>query len=284
MTADATIAVGEAAWVGGRVRRLVEVTLFVGAWIAIGLLLRLNDGSRYLLVGVPLTVAFQLLVRRRPVRELWVREWPPFRLDARAVVIGAVLLALAYPAYLKLLSIGVVEGWLLALWMAAYVVGALAATYALRNLHADGRAWLLAALAAGIGAAWMLTDLASARGPLPAAAMLVAGLQEAALAFGAGFVVEEVAFRGLVDAHVHRPGESRARLSALFVSALWGLWHVPVGLGMAPLAVLIPVVVIQHSAIGIPLSFAWRRSGNLVLPAAAHAVIDAVRDGLAAAL
>jgi membrane protease YdiL (CAAX protease family) len=42
-------------------------------------------------------------------------------------------------------------------------------------------------------------------------------------------------------------------------------------------------LLIYHGALGVPLSFAWRRSGNLVLPAAAHMVIDAVRDGLAAA-
>ena len=282
MAADTVVAVGEAAGAGGRPRRVVEATLFVGAWIALGLL-QVNDGSRYLLVGVPLTVAFQLLVRRRPVRELWVREGPPFRLDARGALIGAVLLALGYPAYLKLLSVGVVEPWLVGLWMAAYVVGALAATYSLRHLRADGRAWLWAALAAAIGAVWMLADFPFGRGPLPAAAMLAAGLGEAALLFGAGFVVEEVAFRGLVDPHVHRPGEPRGWLSALFVAALWGLWHVPVGLALAPLAVLVPVVVVQHCALGVPLSFAWRRSGNLVLPVAAHAVIDAVRDALAAA-
>jgi hypothetical protein len=36
-------------------------------------------------------------------------------------------------------------------------------------------------------------------------------------------------------------------------------------------------------AIGIPLSFAWRRPGNLALPAAAHAFADAVREALSAA-
>jgi hypothetical protein len=281
MSADATAVVGEAAGVGRRVRRLVEATLFEGVWLALGLLLQL-DGARYQLVGAPLAVAFQLLVRRRPVREQLVRDGPAFRLDARGVLIGAALLALGYPAYLAVTA-GPVEGWLVGLWMAAYAVGALAAAYALRHLRADGRAWLWAALAAAIGAVWMLADFPFGRGPLPAAAMLAAGLGEAALLFGAGFVVEEVAFRGLVDPHVDRPGEPRGWLSALFVAALWGLWHVPVGLALAPLAVLVPVVVVQHCALGVPLSFAWRRSGNLVLPVAAHAVIDAVRDALAAA-
>jgi hypothetical protein len=51
MARAASVAAGDADTMGGRVRPLVEVSL---------------------LVGIPLTVAFQLLVRRRPLRELWV--------------------------------------------------------------------------------------------------------------------------------------------------------------------------------------------------------------------
>ena len=32
--------------------------------------------------------------------------------------------------------------------------------------------------------------------------------------------------------------------------------------------------------IGVPLSLAWRRTANLAGPALAHAVIDAVRNGV----
>ena len=45
------------------------------------------------------------------------------------------------------------------------------------------------------------------------------------------FVLEEVAFRGALDAHVHHEGEGRGWQSALFVSALWGLWHLPISGG-----------------------------------------------------
>ena len=224
MSADATAVVGEAAGVGRRVRRLVEATLFEGVWLALGLLLQL-DGARYQLVGAPLAVAFQLLVRRRPVREQLVRDGPAFRLDARGVLIGAALLALGYPAYLAVTA-GPVEGWLVGLWMAAYAVGALAAAYALHHLRADGRAWLLAASAAGIGLVLVvltaILDRPTAAQPPVASVMLAAGLQAAALYFPIAFVLEEVQFRGLVDAHVHRPGEPYGWLSALFVSALWG--------------------------------------------------------------
>lgn len=71
-------------------------------------------------------------------------------------------------------------------------------------------------------------------------------------------------------------------MSALFVSAAWGVWHLPYVYGTQPLGVLIGQLLIYHCAIGVPLSFARRRSGNLALPAGAHALMDALRDGLAA--
>jgi membrane protease YdiL (CAAX protease family) len=99
-----------------------------------------------------------------------------------------------------------------------------------------------------------------------------------------GFVLEEVAFRGLVDAHVHHRGEGRQWQSALFVSALWGMWHLPLVIGTLPTLLLPVALFVPYILIGLPLSFAWRRGGNLALPVGAHAVIDAVRDGLAAAV
>src|SRR5438128_528071 len=59
------------------VRRLIAVSLFVAAWMACGWLLRL-DADAYLVVGVPPTILFQLIIRRRPLRALWVREAPWF--------------------------------------------------------------------------------------------------------------------------------------------------------------------------------------------------------------
>jgi membrane protease YdiL (CAAX protease family) len=64
------------------------------------------------------------------------------------------------------------------------------------------------------------------------------------------------------------------------VSALWGLWHLPVAsvaFGF-PLPVLVAELVVLHVALGVPLSFAWRRTRNLAAPALAHAVTDAVRN------
>jgi membrane protease YdiL (CAAX protease family) len=100
---------------------------------------------------------------------------------------------------------------------------------------------------------------------------------QADLYFPATFLLEEVAFRGALDAHVHDDGEGRGWQSAALVSALWGLWHLPVSSGL-PLPVQVVELVTVHVALGLPLSFAGRRSRNLAGPALAHAVNDAVRS------
>jgi membrane protease YdiL (CAAX protease family) len=91
-------------------------------------------------------------------------------------------------------------------------------------------------------------------------------------------VLEEVFFRGMLDTYVHLPGEARGLGSAVFVSALWAIWHLPIV--PASGAVVIPGLLVVHVAIGVPLSLYWRRSGNLAVPATAHAFIDALRNVL----
>jgi len=62
----------------GQLRRVVEIVLFVALWIGIGLRFQL-DADAYLLLGIPLTVFFQLAIRRKPIRALWVRSTPAGR-------------------------------------------------------------------------------------------------------------------------------------------------------------------------------------------------------------
>jgi len=45
-------------------------------------------GDGYLVVGVPLVVAFQLLVRRKPLVNLWIRDAEHFRLNGWGIVLG----------------------------------------------------------------------------------------------------------------------------------------------------------------------------------------------------
>src|SRR5690242_9943925 len=61
-TAPADLLAGRSRW-----RRYVEVGAFVAVWVTAGYLLPLSSNG-YLLLGIPLTFGFQLLVRRRPLR------------------------------------------------------------------------------------------------------------------------------------------------------------------------------------------------------------------------
>jgi len=56
------------------------VALVVAVYVALGFIFRPNANA-YLLLGMPITVLFQLCVARRPLRELWLREGQPFRFD-----------------------------------------------------------------------------------------------------------------------------------------------------------------------------------------------------------
>src|SRR5205085_12026032 len=59
------------------------------------------------------------------------------------------------------------------------------------------------------------------------------------------FVLEEVAFRGALDAHVYHPGDRYAKRTAVAVSALWGLWHLgalPLTPSLVPVAPLLAMV------------------------------------------
>lgn len=257
-------------------RRGLEAITFVAVWMAAGYLLGLSSDA-YLLLGVPLTAAFQLLVRRRPLRELFAAGTSRFALDRRGLAIAAVL-AIAPAAYAveELTS----HDWTLAGWYLAAVVGAPCAAFALRAGTVRG-ALRSAALPIALGATGMALVYSAAHVvagvPLSATAAVIAAVKSLVLYLPATFLLEEVAFRGALDAHVHQDRGQRGWLSAVLVSALWGLWHLPVSHGM-PLPQQAVALVVVHVLLGVPLSFAWRRTGNLAGPALAHAVNDAVRN------
>lgn len=259
-----------------RALRFVVAAATVALWVAIGWGARL-DANAFLLVGVPITVGFQRLVARRPLHALWVRDATAFRLDRAAVVI-AIALAIA-PAIALGRMLGASDfdpvrvGWYL-----CAIAGAGAAGFAFRALDRAALRAVVGCLvvAGGIGILLMVAAW-HARG-MPRPVGVGHGLWWLLLYLPVTFVLEEVFFRGALDAWVHRPGERHGVASALFVSALWGLWHVPVIPGVDATRALGLVVV--HSATGIPLSLWWRRGGNLAGPALAHAAIDAVRNAL----
>jgi membrane protease YdiL (CAAX protease family) len=261
----------------------MEAVGFVAAWVALGYLFPIS-AEAYLLMGIPLTIAFQMLVRRRPVRELLVRTGRAGSVRAsgpgRRDVAVTALLVLA-PLSWGLKAAGGGNPWIIG-WYAAAVVGAAAATYALRStsVRAMLRSAAVPTAVGVVGNVLVVSGVHLVTGTsIDLVAMLGSVLKWLAIYFPATFVIEEVTFRGALDAHVHHPGAGRGWGSALFVSALWGLWHLPVADGM-PVPLLVLSLVTWHCVVGVPLSFAWRRSGNLSGPAFAHSAIDAVRNGL----
>jgi membrane protease YdiL (CAAX protease family) len=256
--------------------RYVQVLLFVGVWAGLGVGLRL-DANAYLLIGVPLTLGFQVLIRRRPLRELWVRDGAAFRLGRAGVIVA---LGLVVVPGMFLVDALRHHKWIPAVWAMAAVVGAVAAAFSVtRFTRATVRQLLLCLATAGTAGVVMMGGAAIARSVVLHQAIhpsAMAGVESLLVYFPVTFVLEEVTFRGVIDAHL-QPSSGRWT-SALFVSALWGLWHWPV-VPEAGWATALQLIVV-HTIIGVPLSIFWRRSGNLAVPGFTHAFIDAVRNAL----
>ena len=263
----------------GRLIRAAVATLIVSGYIALALAFRLS-AEAYLLVGIPITVAFQLLVVRRPLRSLWLRQAPPMRFTPRSIA-AVVVLAIS-PAFVA--ARGVRDGDLaLVGWGIAAMVGALGAVYALRAFDRDAaRSTIRTTLITGavLVAIMVAYRLASGGFSGNVAGAVMATAISVATYVPVVFVMEEVLFRGLIDTYLHgsTPGPDRA--SALYGSALWGLWHLPVAF-LALGVLTIPYLLFVHTILGYFLVASWRTTGNLAAPGIAHAVIDALRNGVA---
>ena len=255
-------------------RRWAEGIAFVAIWMALGWSLRL-DANAYLLIGVPLTIIFQRFARGEPLRAMWVREAPPMGL---LWIVPAAVFAIL-PAVSLVGSI-VYRQWIIGGWMLAALVGSVGAGYALGHLRRSAvRPFLMCQLTAGVMGIG-LAIAARAVAEIDRPPLLRMGLHDFLLYFPVCFALEEVSFRGALDAHLHRPGERLGLTSALLGSILWGLWHLPTlpAGSRGPEAAIALMVV--HSLIGVPLAIYWRQSGNLAVPAFTHAMIDAVRNAL----
>lgn len=266
------------AWWRPEVRRPAVAAGVVAAYMALGFALRLSADA-YLLLGIPITVAFQKLVARRPLRSLWLRTAPPFAFTPGSLVATAVV-ALA-PAGLALAGLRDGDVVRVAYGMAE-ITGAAGAVYALRSM--DGQAVRATVRAAAVGSTAMVGVMVAYRlatggfGGDIAPALAAVGVALATY-LPVVFVMEEVLFRGAIDPYLAGTDAGRRR-SAVFGSALWGLWHLPV-FGLGPGALTVPYLVGIHVLLGVLLVTAWRRTGNLAAPGIAHAVIDALRNGVA---
>jgi hypothetical protein len=114
-------------------RPYIISAVFVAAWVLCGRLFDLGVVS-YSLIGMPFVVAFQLVICRRPIYQLWARDAQSFRLDSFgflfAIAIIAANICLFWPALLP---------WHLwgALFLSLLVIGGVGFAYALRQQQAD---------------------------------------------------------------------------------------------------------------------------------------------------
>jgi membrane protease YdiL (CAAX protease family) len=262
-----------------RLARAVVATLVIGGYMALGFVFGLG-AEAYLLLGIPITIGFQVLVVRRPLRSLWRLDAPRMTFTPRSIV-AIVILAIA-PA---VVAVGGARDGDLALvgWGLAGMVGAVGAVYALRAMDRDAvratiRTILITgAVLVGIMVAYRLAT-GGFNGNLAAAATTT--VVSLLTYLPVVFVMEEVLFRGLIDTYLHgsTPGPDRA--SALYGSALWGIWHLPVAF-LALGVLTIPYLVVVHTILGYFFVTSWRQTGNLAAPGIAHALIDALRNAVA---
>ena len=259
--------------------RYAVVALAVGLYVALGFILRPGT-NWYLLMGIPITLLFQVLVARRPLRELWLRNASFRRADRWTVAWLAV--CLVGPA------LTVVEGlragdWSVTVYGFLALGGAGGAAMCLRRLTPAQLRQLGLVLGAAVlvGVARVALNLALHSGTdATPPERLWAGLRSFLFYLAAVFIVEEVFFRGALDSYLHRTERGRGWASAVFVSLLWGVWHLPITPSLSA-AVVVQLLVFQL-AVGVALSWLWRQSGNLALPGGTHAILDGVRNALLA--
>lgn len=269
-------------------RRYVESAAFVAIYITIGVVFKLNP-NLYLLLGIPLMLVFQHFICRKPFYQLWVKDATGFRFNMVGIITAIVIAV--YPAKEVIYAITHNNWNLVTLAHMGALTGAVAAGYSISKftkktipsfllcLLIAGSLGCLLFVAVAIGKAYALHQ--------PIHPNLMTGVRSMLNYFPVCFVVEEVVFRGMIDSHIHRPGDAKGFLSAMYVSALWGLWHIPVVIPKVnaddlPGAIISLVVV--HTILGVPLSIFFRKTGNLAVPAFTHALIDSVRNALLGAL
>jgi membrane protease YdiL (CAAX protease family) len=263
----------------GRFGRAFVATLVIGGHMALGFAFGLSADA-YLLLGIPITIAFQALVVRRPLRALWLRDAPAMSFTPRSIA-AVVAIAIA-PAGAAIGGVRAGDPILVAYGLAA-MFGALGAVYALRAMDPEAvrstiRTILITGtILVGIMVAYRL-GTGGFKGSVGTA--VLTGLTSVATYLPAVFVMEEVLFRGSLDPYLRGRASGQDRALALYGSALWGIWHLPVV--FVSLGILtIPYLVVVHTVIGWFLVTAWRRTGNLAAPGVAHAVIDALRNAVA---
>src|SRR5262249_7048784 len=119
------------------------------------------------------------------------------------------------PAY-KLYADGTGGGWVVAGWNVCAVLGAPAVAYALQNYDRRVSRSIAPALAVTVLVSALMVVLGVARhgwGVLSASAV-VSAVEWTLLYFPVCFILEEVTFRGALDAYLYRPEDTKGAWTA----------------------------------------------------------------------
>ncbi len=250
----------------------------MAVYISLGFLFRLEAVS-YLLLGIPLTILFQLCVARQALTKLWLRDEKIFRLNRSGWSIALCLMVfpiykitqVASPDKLRLLHFA---------YYSAAILGAFGAGYCYSHFtKKTAKEFLLCfGLIIPVRISFYFFPFLFATHKFNPD--YLRGIGSLLTYIPVAFVVEEVVFRGMLDTYLHPSKKTNGLWSALFISCMWGLWHLPLSIQGDRSIWLVAVSAMTISLWGFVLSLFWRRTGNLAVPGFAHAFADAVRDSL----
>src|SRR3954451_18642318 len=104
-------------------RRGVEWAGLAVVWIVVGWLLGV-DVAGFLILGVPLAVIFQVVVRRRPLRQLWSRDTTTFARRGRGkFAVAVVLVVVAAATVAQSAGTWIDDSWTVLLLVTVLLVG-----------------------------------------------------------------------------------------------------------------------------------------------------------------
>ncbi len=263
--------------------RYIQITVFTFIYIGLGFLFKLGP-NEYLLLGVPLGLAFQLFVRKKSIPSAWVRTDEKFILNKNALLYSALLCI--YPIY-RMFKIFSKDEFNLTsfLYNLCIIVGAFGCGYAISKMtKKTAKETLFCWLTAGFIGSLMFVGIAVLKAVLNSRQInfnFETFVTSILMYTPIVFVIEEVVFRGILDEHISENDQKINYWSIIYVSFLWGWWHLPATKGGTEELILASIILpINHTIVGFFTSLYWRKSGNLIAPGFAHAFVDAIRNAL----
>lgn len=263
--------------------KYIQIAVFTFIYIGLGFLFKLN-ANEYLFLGIPLGLAFQFFIRKKRMHLAWVRTDQKFVFNKNAWFYSLFFcLFPTYKIFQSLLNSNLNLSYLLYLLCA--LLGAFGCGYSISKMTKKTvRETLLCWLVVGSIGSFMMFGifiLKSVFYSSPISFSFEKFITSLLLYIPVVFVIEEVVFRGILDEHISEKDQKINYWSILYVSFLWGWWHLPIIKGGTHELVIASVVLpINHTLVGFFMSVYWRKSGNLIAPGFAHAFIDAIRNAL----